>query len=157
MQCPACQSTDDKVLESRTIQGGVIIRRRRECNACNFRFTTYEKIEAPPLMVIKKDGRKQPFDKKKILHGLQRAFEKRPILFSQIKELATEIEDDIRHKVNFEISSEEIGKITLQKIYKIDQVAYLRFASVYQTFDSVDEFKILVNQLKNHNNEQLFL
>ncbi len=149
MQCPSCQHTDDKVLESRTIQTGSIIRRRRECNQCSFRYTTYEKIEAQPLLVLKKNGKKQPFTKEKLLIGIQRAFEKRPIPFSDIKDLAGQIEETIRQQFNFEISSSDVGKITLEAIFKIDQVAYLRFASVYQTFDSIEEFKHLVNQLQN--------
>lgn len=157
MQCPSCQHADDKVLESRSVQNGTIIRRRRECNQCHFRYTTYEKIEAPPLMVIKKNSAKQPFNKKKLLNGLQRAFEKRPIPYSEIKDIATKIEEVIRSKFNFEIPSNEIGQITLNEIFKIDQVAYLRFASVYQTFDSIDEFKLLVNQLQNKEHYQPIL
>jgi transcriptional repressor NrdR len=101
-------------------------------------------------LVLKKNGRKQPFLKEKLMKGLQRAFEKRPIAFNEIKEIAEDIEQNIRTNYNFEIPSHEVGRITLDTIYKVDQVAYLRFASVYQTFNSIEEFKNLVNQLQDH-------
>ena len=153
MQCPACQHSNDKVLESRTIQNGSVIRRRRECLNCQFRYTTYEKIESQPLLVLKKNGTKQPFSKEKLMKGLQRAFEKRPIAFNEIKEVAETIEENIRANYNFEIPSHEVGRITLDTIYSVDQVAYLRFASVYQTFNSIEEFKNLVNKLQNKNHQ----
>lgn len=150
MKCPLCGNIQDKVLESRQNTSGTSIRRRRECSTCSYRFTSYEKIEEIPLMVIKHDGRRQPFDIKKIERGLNRAVEKRPIPQMEIEKTLHEIEDEaeLGGKGSHEISSDFLGDIILTKLSKLDKVAYIRFASVYKKFENVDEFVEEINSLK---------
>ena len=148
MKCPSCQSPEDKVLESRTIQTGDIIRRRRECTICQFRFTTYERVEEKPLLVIKKNGKKELFNHQKLLKGLIRAFEKRPVMHEKIESITYEIEGYLKNIGIYELASEDIGRLTLEKIYYIDQVAYIRFASVYKKFKNIQEFKEIVNDIQ---------
>ncbi|WP_028973224.1 transcriptional regulator NrdR [Spirochaeta cellobiosiphila] len=147
MKCPLCGSLDDKVLESRQNISGTSIRRRRECNSCAYRFTSYERIEETPLMVIKSDGRRQPFDIKKIERGLNRALEKRAVPSVTIENILNKIEDEaaILGKASHEIPSIQIGEIVLKKLYELDRVAYIRFASVYKKFNDVAEF---VNEIE---------
>jgi transcriptional repressor NrdR len=147
MRCPHCGSFDDKVVESRTLADGNAIRRRRECTTCGLRFTSYEKIEDRQLMVVKKDGRREPFDRVKIERGVTRALEKRPVSQMSIENIVNEIEDQaaIRGKGAHEISSQEIGDFTLEQLSKLDKVAYIRFASVYRSFENLDEF---INEIK---------
>jgi transcriptional repressor NrdR len=142
MKCPYCGSLEDKVIDSRTLANGEAIRRRRECLACGLRFTSYERIEEKPLLVIKRDGRREPFERQKIERGLVRALEKRPVSQMSIENLINEIEDEAaeRAKASNEISSEELGSMVLQKLYTLDKVAYIRFASVYRKYDTLDEF-----------------
>lgn len=142
MKCPYCGSLEDKVIDSRTLANGEAIRRRRECLACGLRFTSYERIEEKPLLVIKRDGRREPFERQKIERGLVRALEKRPVSQMSIENLINEIEDEAaeRAKASNEISSEELGSMVLQKLYALDKVAYIRFASVYRKYDTLDEF-----------------
>lgn len=142
VKCPLCGNLNDKVLESRQNSSGTSIRRRRECSSCSYRFTSYEKIEEIPLMVIKGDGRRQPFDIKKIERGVHRAVEKRPIPQRTIENLLHEIEDEaeLEGKGRHEISSDFIGSLILGKLAKLDQIAYIRFASVYKKFKDVKEF-----------------
>jgi transcriptional repressor NrdR len=142
MRCPHCGGFDDKVIESRTLANGDAIRRRRECNACGFRFTSYERIEDKPFMVIKRDGRREPYDRTKIERGVQRALEKRPISQMSIERLVNEIEDQaaILGKGNHELDSAVIGDLVLEKLGALDKVAYIRFASVYRHFENLDEF-----------------
>lgn len=142
MRCPHCGNFDDKVIESRTLANGEAIRRRRECNECGYRFTSYERIEDKPFMVIKRDGRREPFDREKLERGVQRALEKRPVSQMSIEHVVNEIEDliVISGKNNHEISSGAIGELVLEKMGKIDRVAYIRFASVYRHFKDLDEF-----------------
>jgi transcriptional repressor NrdR len=142
MRCPHCGSFDDKVIESRTLADGEAIRRRRECNGCGFRFTSYERIEDRYFMVIKRDGRREPFERSKIDRGVQRALEKRPVSQMSIENLVNEVEDQsaIMGKVNHEIDSAVIGDLILSKLKRIDKVAYIRFASVYRHFEDLDEF-----------------
>jgi transcriptional repressor NrdR len=142
MRCPHCGNFDDKVIESRTLANGEAIRRRRECNGCGYRFTSYERIEDKQFMVIKRDGRREPFDRGKIEKGVQRAVEKRPVSQMSIESLVNEIEDAaaIRGKVNHEIDASEIGDLVLEKLTDLDQVAYIRFASVYRHFENLEEF-----------------
>jgi len=151
MKCPLCGLIQDKVLESRQNSSGTSIRRRRECSACSYRFTSYEKIEELPLMVIKHDGRRQPFDIKKIERGLNRAVEKRPVPQMVIEKALHDIEDEaeLGGKANHEISSDFLGNLILSKLAEIDRVAYIRFASVYRKFESVDEFIEEINKLKS--------
>jgi transcriptional repressor NrdR len=148
MRCPYCGSLDDKVIESRTMANGESIRRRRECNSCGYRFTSYERIEEKPFMVVKRDGRREPFDRIKLERGIERALEKRPVSTSMVDQLATEIEDEavMRGKVSREISTADIGELVLQRLYGIDKVAYIRFASVYKHFENLDEF---LTEVKN--------
>ncbi len=142
MRCPHCGNFDDKVMESRTLADGEAIRRRRECNGCGYRFTSYERIEDKPFMVVKKDGRRQPYDRAKIERGVQRALEKRPVSQMTIENIVNEIEDlaVMKGKANHEIDSREIGELVLDKLGSIDRVAYIRFASVYRHFNDMDEF-----------------
>ncbi|MDR3284023.1 MAG: transcriptional regulator NrdR [Treponema sp.] len=152
MRCPYCGNNDDKVIESRTLANGASIRRRRECNQCGYRFTSYENIEEKPLMVIKKDGRRQPFDRSKLEKGIERALEKRPVSTTMIDNVVTELEDQaaMRSRESREISTSELGEMTLEKLHNIDKVAYIRFASVYRRFENMDEFITEVNKLGRH-------
>ena len=149
MKCPLCGLTQDKVLESRQNSSGTSIRRRRECSSCSYRFTSYEKIEEIPLMVVKHDGRRQPFDIKKIERGLNRAVEKRPVPQMVIETTLHQIEDDAEHgsKGKHEITSEFLGDLILSKLAILDKVAYIRFASVYKKFENVDEFVKEIDKL----------
>ncbi|MDR0561141.1 MAG: transcriptional regulator NrdR [Spirochaetaceae bacterium] len=142
MRCPHCGNFDDKVIESRSLANGEAIRRRRECIGCGHRFTSYERIEDKPFMVIKRDGRREPFDRSKIERGVQRALEKRPVSQMGIESLVNEIEDSaaLRGKVNHEISTAAIGNLALEKLGALDKIAYIRFASVYRHFEDIDEF-----------------
>jgi transcriptional repressor NrdR len=130
------------VIESRTLANGEAIRRRRECNGCGYRFTSYERIEDKQFMVIKRDGRREPFDRNKIDRGVQRALEKRPVSQMSIESLINEVEDQaaILGKVNHEIDAKAIGDLVLEKLGVLDKVAYVRFASVYRHFEDLDEF-----------------
>ena len=150
MRCPHCGNFDDKVIESRTLVNGTAIRRRRECNGCGYRFTSYERIEDKPFMVIKRDGRREPFDRSKIERGIQRALEKRPVSQMSIESLVNEIEDSavILGKVNHEISTAVIGDLALDKLQALDKLAYIRFASVYRHFADIDEFVREIKKLE---------
>lgn len=141
MRCPHCQENNDKVIESRSLAGGDCIRRRRECLVCGYRFTSYERLEVKKLMVVKSDGRREPFDIKKIQRGIERALEKRPIATSTVENLLNEIEDRaILLANNDEIKSALLGELVLSYLLDLDKVAYVRFASVYKKFDDMDEF-----------------
>ena len=142
MRCPHCGSIDDKVIESRTLANGDAIRRRRECIACSYRFTSYERTEDKPFMVIKRSGRREPFDRAKIEVGVNRALEKRPVSQTSKDNLVDEIEDQaaIEGKASHEIDSAIIGDLVLEKLAALDKVAYIRFASVYRHFENLDEF-----------------
>ena len=142
MRCPHCGTVEDKVVESRTLANGDAVRRRRECNSCNYRFTSYEKIDETQFMVVKKDGRREPFDRQKLERGIVRALEKRPFSNMQIEEMVNLIEDDtaILSKGSREISTSIIGNLVLDKLGVMDKIAYIRFASVYKHFKDLDEF-----------------
>ena len=142
MRCPFCEALEDKVVESRMLANGESIRRRRECLKCGYRFTSYEHIEEKKLMVVKRNGGRQPFDVMKIEHGIMRALEKRPVTQNEIEEILLDIENEARMKARntHEISSQELGKMVLMKLFKIDKVAYVRFASVYRHYENVEEF-----------------
>jgi transcriptional repressor NrdR len=142
VRCPHCGNSEDKVIESRTLANGESIRRRRECIGCGYRFTSYERIEEKPFLVIKRDGRREPFDRQKVEKGITRALEKRPVAHMTIENIVNEIEDEaaIIGKSNHEIPSVELGEMVLRKLYSIDNVAYIRFASVYRQFENVDGF-----------------
>ena len=142
MRCPHCGGFDDKVIESRTLANGDAIRRRRECSQCGYRFTSYERTEDKQFMVIKRGGRREPFDRAKIERGINRALEKRPFSQMNIENLVNEIEDmaAMRGKVNHEIDSAAIGDLVLEKLAVMDKVAYIRFAAVYRHFENLDDF-----------------
>jgi len=142
MRCPHCGNVEDKVIESRTLANGDAVRRRRECINCNYRFTSYEKIDERQFMVVKKDLRREPFDREKLERGVVRALEKRPFSQMQIENLVNEIEDEtaIISKGSREISSSDIGELVLKKLSALDKVAYIRFASVYKSFNDLEEF-----------------
>ncbi|MDR1398386.1 MAG: transcriptional regulator NrdR [Treponema sp.] len=156
MRCPHCGSFDDKVIESRTLANGDAIRRRRECNACGHRFTSYERIEDKQFMVIKRDGRREPFERSKIEKGVQRAFEKRTVSQLKIENLINEIEDAsaMFGKANHEIESTAIGEIVLEKLNKLDRVAYIRFASVYQHFEDIEQFVNEIRKLESESSSE---
>ena len=140
MKCPFCGHIDDKVIDSRASSEGSAVRRRRECLACGKRFTTYEVVEEMNLLVVKKDGRRQPFDRKKILAGIQKACEKRPVSSERIEELVSSVERDIYRRHDREVSSADIGALIMDKLAGLDEVAYVRFASVYRQFKDVNQF-----------------
>jgi transcriptional repressor NrdR len=142
VRCPHCGNYDDKVIESRTLANGEAIRRRRECNGCGFRFTSYERIEDKQFMVVKRDGRREPFDRLKIEKGVQRALEKRPVSQMQIEGLVNDIEDEaeLLGRASHEIPSVSLGDLVLKRLGEIDKVAYIRFASVYRHFENLEEF-----------------
>ena len=141
MKCPFCEHSESKVIDSRESRNGFSIRRRRECLSCAKRFTTYEKIEEIPFMVVKKDGSRQPFDSQKLLRGLLKACEKRPVPVSTLEEIVEEIETKLQESPDKEMKASEIGQFVVKKLKKLDKVAYVRFASVYREFKDVLEFK----------------
>ena len=149
MRCPHCSCIDDKVIESRVLANGEAVRRRRECERCGFRFTSYERTEDSRFMVIKQDGRREPFDRGKIERGIGRALEKRPVSRMQIESLVNEIEDKtaIVSKGNREIDTKVIGDLILERLSELDKVAYIRFASVYRHFENLEEFVQEINKL----------
>jgi transcriptional repressor NrdR len=140
MICPHCSSDNDRVLDSRACEDGRAIRRRRSCNHCKQRFTTYERVEQYTLQVIKKDKVREPFEREKIERGVERACWKRPISREQIHELAARVQTDIQSDYDSEIPSKVIGHMVMQRLADLDQVAYVRFASVYREFKSVEDF-----------------
>lgn len=140
MRCPFCGFMESKVLDSRSAEEGSSIRRRRECLSCAKRFTTYEVLEELPLMVVKKDGKREMFDKNKLLNGLIRACEKRPIPVSTLETLADQVEKEIRNTMDREVKTRQIGETVMQHLKEIDQVAYVRFASVYRQFTDLSNF-----------------
>ncbi len=147
MKCPYCAHLESKVVDSRPADEGASIRRRRECLACRKRFTTYETMESLPLMVIKKDGSRQSFDRNKVLGGLIRACEKRPVAYHTLEEIASEIEQVLQNKMEREIASSEIGELVMDRLKKVDEVAYVRFASVYRQFKDINTFMHELNKL----------
>lgn len=147
MRCIYCQSEESKVLDSRSTEESNSIRRRRECLGCGKRFTTYETIETVPILVVKKDGSRQPFNIEKIKSGMIKACEKRPVSISQIEVMATDIEKEIQNSLKQEISSQEIGELIMDKLKAVDEIAYVRFASVYRQFKDVTNFIKLITEM----------
>jgi transcriptional repressor NrdR len=147
MKCPYCGTSRDKVVDSRSSNNGRNIRRRRECLKCGKRFTTYEHVEEMPLMVIKKDGRREPFDRNKILAGLTKACEKRPISVERLEKLADVIEMQIQKNFEREVKASAIGELVMKHLHALDQVAYVRFASVYRQFKDINQFMKELKQL----------
>ncbi|MGE5508285.1 MAG: transcriptional regulator NrdR [Chitinophagales bacterium] len=140
MKCPFCGEPDSKVLDSRAIDDETAIRRRRECPACGHRFTTYERLDRLPLVVVKKDGRREAFDRNKVLSGLIRACEKRTVPIERLEALVDEVEKDLYSRLEREISSQEIGEMVMERLREVDEVAYVRFASVYRQFKDINRF-----------------
>ena len=140
MKCPYCREDNDKVIDTSAIEGGSIIRRRRHCLACDRRFSTYERIEQHPLKVVKKDGRRVPFDRERIRVGLEKACEKRPVSAQQIDQLASDIENDVYQNMEREVPTDYIGELVMKKLRPLDPVAYVRFASVYREFKDASDF-----------------
>ena len=147
MKCPYCAHPESKVVDSRPSDEGSSIRRRRECLACHKRFTTYETMESLPLMVIKKDGSRQTFDKTKLLNGMIRACEKRPVSFATLEEMANEIEQVLQNEMDREIPTARIGELVMERLKGVDEVAYVRFASVYRQFKDISTFMEELNKL----------
>jgi transcriptional repressor NrdR len=140
MKCPFCAHLQDKVVDSREGKDGLAIRRRRQCLKCNRRFTSYERIDEIPFMVVKKDGKREPFDRNKILAGLRRACEKRPVSPAELERLADEVEQMLQESPEREMATQKIGEKVIERLKELDKVAYVRFASVYRQFGDVDQF-----------------
>lgn len=146
MKCPFCGDQESKVVDSRHSEDGLSIRRRRECLACQRRFTTYEVVESLPIIVVKRDGSRQSFDRNKILNGMVRACEKRQVSFAELDRLTTEIEQTIQNSLEREVSTDKIGEMVMERLKPLDEVAYIRFASVYRRFQDVTSFMHEVNK-----------
>jgi len=147
MRCPVCYYEDSKVIDSRVASDGLSIRRRRECLKCGFRFSTYEEVEILDLVVVKRDGRKESYSREKIVKGLKRALEKRPITEDNFKKLINSIERDLQILRKNEVTANQIGQIVMKNLKRFDQVAYIRFASVYESFKDAHEFRKELNKL----------
>jgi transcriptional repressor NrdR len=146
MKCPFCGDQESKVVDSRHSEDGNSIRRRRECIACQRRFTTYEVVESLPIIVVKRDGTRQSFDRNKILNAMVRAFDKRKVEISELERIATEIEQTLQNTLEREVTTDKIGEMVMARIKSIDEVAYIRFASVYRRFQDVGGFVREINQ-----------
>ncbi|WP_058307134.1 transcriptional regulator NrdR [Gracilibacillus massiliensis] len=153
MRCPHCHYKNTKVLDSRPIEEGRSIRRRRECESCDFRFTTFERIEEVPLIVVKKEGTREEYSRDKLMRGLIRACEKRPVALEQLENIAVDIETELRNRGTSEVQSDDIGEMVMDRLADVDEVAYVRFASVYRQFKDIsvflDELKDLIRNDKN--------
>lgn len=140
MRCPSCHNKNTRVLDSRPIEEGDAIRRRRECEECSYRFTTFERIEEMPLIVIKKEGVREAFSREKLIRGLIKACEKRPVSHEQLKQLAIDVERELRSRGSAEVESKDVGELVMDHLAQIDEVAYVRFASVYRQFKDINVF-----------------
>ena len=147
MRCPFCGNSESKVIDSRPAEEGATIRRRRECLACQKRFTTYEIMERLPLIVVKRDGSRQSFDKMQLMNGMIRACEKRSISLHAVEEIANDIEQELQNALEREVTTITIGEMVMARLKKLDEVAYVRFASVYRQFEDIDSFLEELNQL----------
>ncbi len=147
MKCPFCGHPESQVIDSRPADENASIRRRRECLACGKRFTTYETVECLPIVVIKKDGSRQSFDRQKVLRGMIRACEKRPVSLAELERIADEIEQELQNSMEREIRTADIGEKVMERLRSVDQVAYVRFASVYRQFKDIDTFMAELNKL----------
>ncbi|MGY3815834.1 transcriptional regulator NrdR [Globicatella sulfidifaciens] len=155
MLCPKCQSSQTKVIDSRSVDDDTSIRRRRECLNCGYRFNTYERVERTPLLVVKRDGTREEFSREKLLRGIIRSAEKRPITREQMERLASDVENDIRNYTDSEIPSEQIGEYVMPRLLELDEVSYIRFASVYRQFQSREMFmKELESMMKSQSEVQ---
>lgn len=151
MKCPYCECTESKVIDSRPVDDGASIRRRRECLKCEKRFTTYEQIESVPLVIIKKDGKREVYNRQKLINGILRACEKTPVSYSQVESLVSELETVLNSRIDKEIPSTEIGELVMEKLKKLNDIAYVRFASVYREFKDVSTFLDELNRLLHSN------
>ena len=147
MKCPYCGFKESKVVDSRPAEEGNSIRRRRECLSCSKRFTTYETVESLPMVVVKRDGSRQTFDRRKLVNGMLRACEKRPVSVAQLEKLGEEIEQELQNSLEREISTEHVGEVVMDKLKGVDEVAYVRFASVYRQFKDINTFMRELNKL----------
>jgi len=152
MRCPYCSYSESKVIDSRPAEEGTTIRRRRECLSCGKRFTTYEIMERLPLLVIKRDGSRQSFDRMKVIGGMVKACEKRPVPVDEIERVADEIEQELQSSLEREVSSAQIGEMIMDRLKDLDQVAYVRFASVYRQFKDINTFLDELNKLLKESN-----
>ena len=147
MKCPFCGFEDSKVIDSRSTEDSMAIRRRRECLQCNKRYTTYEKIEDIPILIVKKDSSREFFDKSKIINGLIKACQKRPVSRKQIEDIATEVEKSLSNEMLTEVKSDVIGEVIMEKLKEVDEVSYVRFASVYRQFKDINTFMEEISNL----------
>ena len=147
MKCPYCGYKESKVVDSRPAEEGASIRRRRECLSCGKRFTTYETVESLPMVVVKRDGSRQSFDRRKVVNGMLRACEKRPVSVAQLEKIGEEIEQELQNSLEREISTEHVGELVMDKLKGLDEVAYVRFASVYRQFKDINSFREELNKL----------
>jgi transcriptional repressor NrdR len=147
VRCPRCEQSGTRVIDSRDLEGGSTIRRRRECEACSHRFTTYERPEGARLVVVKRDGRREDFDREKLRSGLLKALEKRPVTLARVEEAVEEIESQLRSRGETEASSKVIGALATEALRDIDQLAYIRFASVYHSYEDISTLKREVDRL----------
>ncbi len=147
MKCPYCGYKESKVVDSRPAEEGSSIRRRRECLSCGKRFTTYETVESMPMVVVKRDGSRQTFDRRKLVNGMLRACEKRPVSLAQLEKIGEEIEQELQNSLEREISTEHVGELVMDKLKGVDEVAYVRFASVYRQFKDINTFMSELNKL----------
>ncbi|MDD2573466.1 MAG: transcriptional regulator NrdR [Bacillota bacterium] len=154
MKCPFCGNLESKVVDSRPADEGFTIRRRRECSKCCRRFTTYEKLDRLPLMVVKKDGRRESFNREKVLNGIIKATEKRPVSVNRINDLVDEIEKKLYNIMEKEITSKTIGEIIMEKLKELDEVAYVRFASVYRQFKDINTFMEELSKLLDKESQE---
>ena len=154
MKCPYCKQADSRVIDSRAAEDGATIRRRRECNGCGKRFTTYEVVEKLPLMVVKNDGRREVFKRDKILNGVIRLCDKRDISMERIVALVNDVERDVRNTMEQEVESAKIGELVMERLKDFDEVAYIRFASVYRKFADITSFVEELNKLQAHKTEE---
>ncbi|SRR5579875_10159 len=154
MRCPFCRAQDNRVVDSRMSSDGASIRRRRRCSSCHRRFTTYERVEQAAPMVVKKDNRREPYERSKVIAGVVKACEKRPVSMEAIEQLADRIEAAVAERGDKEVPSSFIGSAVMNELHRLDQVAYVRFASVYRSFKDIDEFMHELQELIQHRNEQ---
>lgn len=147
MKCPICYFLDTKVVDSRVASDGLSIRRRRECLKCGFRFSTYEEIELLDLVIVKRDGRRESYNRDKIINGLKKSCEKRPITDDYFKKLIHSVERDLQRLKSSEITSHQVGQVVMKNLKKVDQIAYIRYASVYESFKDAKEFQKELNKL----------
>ncbi|QBK26496.1 transcriptional regulator NrdR [Ureibacillus thermophilus] len=154
MRCPSCHYNGTRVVDSRPVDDNKEIRRRRECESCGYRFTTFEKVEETPLIVVKKDGSREEFSREKVLRGLIRACEKRPVPLEQLEQIVYDIEKQLRRIGNSEVSSVDVGEMVMDELAKVDEVAYVRFASVYRQFKDINVFMEELTELLNRQSKK---